>query len=68
MTTIRSDVMPSAVPTEAEIEAWQALPRDEQMRRMRLSLDRPGCQVESKATMADILAACHARADTRRNG
>jgi hypothetical protein len=28
-----SDVMPSAVSTEDDIAAWQALPREEQLRR-----------------------------------
>jgi hypothetical protein len=33
-----ADVMPSATPTEEEIRAWEALPRDEQLRRMRAVL------------------------------
>jgi hypothetical protein len=30
-----SDVMPSATPSEEDIRRWEALPRDEQLRRLR---------------------------------
>jgi hypothetical protein len=62
------DVRPSATSTEAEIAAWQSLPRDEQLRRLRLELNHPDCSVVSSATMADIRAAGHALAMKRRNG
>ncbi len=68
MNTTLTDVMPSATPSDADIEAWQALPRDEQVRRMRLSLSMPDCQTESTATMASIRAEAQARAAARRNG
>ena len=66
--TTLSDVMPSAAPSEADIAAWQALPRDEQLRRMRLSVADPACSRISGATMGDILARAKARAAKRRHG
>lgn len=62
------DVMPSATPSEAEIAAWQALPRDEQVRRMQLALAHADCATVSTATMADIRAAGHSLAAKLRNG
>ena len=62
------DVMPSTAPTEAEIAAWHSLPRDEQLRRLRLELNHPDCSRVSTATMADIRAEGHALAMKRRNG
>lgn len=62
------DVMPSATPTDAEIAAWQSLPRDEQLRRLRLELNHPDCLIVSTASMADIRAEGHALAMKRRNG
>ena len=66
--TTLPDVMPSATPTEAEIKAWQALPRDEQLRRMRLALDHPDCKRVTTATMADIREEGRARAAKLRHG
>lgn len=60
------DVMPSATPTEAEIAAWKSLPRDEQLRRLRLELDHPDCSVVSTATMDDITAKGRALAEKLR--
>jgi hypothetical protein len=50
-----ADVMPSATPTEAELLAWEALPRDEQLRRMQKFFDDPACSKVSTYTMDDIL-------------
>lgn len=50
-----TNVMPSATPSEAEIEAWNALPRDEQLKRLRLALAHPDCTTPSTSTMTDIL-------------
>lgn len=61
-------VMPSPLPpTEAELAAWNALTRDEQIARYREYLAHPDCDRISSATMADILAEAHAhaRADAR---
>ena len=51
-----SDVMPSATPSEADIAAWKDLPRDEQVRRMRLALTDPERNRDSGKNMADIWA------------
>jgi hypothetical protein len=55
-------VMPSATPTEEEIRAWQALPRDEQLRRLRAALTHPDCTAVTTASMDEILAEARARA------
>jgi hypothetical protein len=59
-------VMPSATPTEEEIRIWQALPRDEQLRRLRAALTHPDCTTVTTASMDEILAEARARADSRR--
>jgi hypothetical protein len=51
-----SAVMPSATPSDAEIAAWQALPRDEQLRRLRAALSDADCSEVSPSTMSDILS------------
>jgi hypothetical protein len=61
-----ADVMPSATPTEEDIRKWDALPRDEQLRRMRATLTHPDCATATPETMSDILAEAHARAESRR--
>lgn len=61
-------VMPSAAPSEADIAAWQALPRDEQLRRLRLSLTQPDCAVATAATMGDVLTDAKECAEARRRG
>jgi hypothetical protein len=57
-----SPVMPSATPSEAEIAAWQALPRDEQMRRMQAFFADPDCSRVSPNRMDDILKRARAAA------
>ena len=59
------DVMPSATPTKEDIRNWDALPRDEQLRRLRAALTHPDCATATPDTMSDILAEAHARADSR---
>ncbi len=69
MTATYPDVMPSAtVADEAEIAAWNALPRDEQVRRYRDVLADPTCDRVTDASMSDILAAARLRAATRGHG
>jgi hypothetical protein len=58
-------VMPSATPTEAELAAWAALPRDEQVRRYQEALAHPDCSTPTDDTMSDILAAARQRVATR---
>jgi hypothetical protein len=48
-------------PTEAELAAWQALSRDEQLARTRAVLQAPEAGRVSEATMADVLAAARLR-------
>jgi hypothetical protein len=59
-------VMPSATPSEEEIRIWQALPRDEQLRRLRTVLTHPDCTAVNTASMGEILAEGRARADSHR--
>ena len=49
-------VMPSATPTEEEIAAWEELPRDERLRRMRHMLASLEASTPCKTTMAEIWA------------
>lgn len=67
-TTITDTIMPSATPTEDEIRRWQALPRDEQVRRMRQTLDEAEASGTTDKTMDDIKAAAKARLATMRHG
>ena len=62
------DLMPSATPTDAEIEAWNRLPRDEQLRLMRAELDHPDCKRVTTASMDDIRREGQALAAKLRNG
>jgi hypothetical protein len=63
-----SDVMPSATPSEREIAEWQALPRDEQLRRMRLELSHPDTDIIATSTMDEIRAEGRLRAAKVRHG
>jgi hypothetical protein len=49
-------VMPSALPSKAEVAAWNRLSDEEQLRRYRLALHHPDCDRLSDLTMDDILA------------
>lgn len=60
-------VMPSATPTEAELAAWAALPRDEQVRRYQEVLAHPDCSTPTDDSMSDILAAARQRVAVRSN-
>jgi hypothetical protein len=60
-------VTPSATPSEADIAAWQALPRDEQLRRLKAEITRPDASVASTTTFADIRAAIAARRASRQD-
>jgi uncharacterized protein YbaP (TraB family) len=58
----------AASPSEEELRAWEALPRDEQLRRLRASLTHPDCATPTTDTMREILDEARARADTRSSG
>jgi hypothetical protein len=51
-----SVVTPSATPTEQEIAAWEQLPREEQLRRMREVFSSPNASTPCGTTMAEIWA------------
>lgn len=55
-TKIRSPVMPTAAPSEAELADWHALPRDEQLLRLRSTLTDRDCATETTTTMSDVLS------------
>jgi hypothetical protein len=63
-----TDAMPSATIDEAELAAWEALPRDEQVRRYGEALQHPDCRNVTDDTMSDILAAARQRVAARRHG
>jgi hypothetical protein len=55
-------------PTEAELAAWNALSREEQVSRYREALSHPDCAIVTDTTMAEILAEAQARVAARRHG
>lgn len=61
-----ANVMPSATPSEEDIRKWSALPRDEQLRRLRTVLMHQDCATATSDSMDDVLAAARARADASR--
>jgi len=68
MTETKTRAMPSPLPpTKAELAEWNALTRDEQIARYQEYLAHLDCDRISSATMADLLAEAHARADARRS-
>jgi len=68
-TATHTDVAPSAtIADEAEVAAWNALPRDEQVRRYLDVLAHPTCDGITADNMSDILAAARQRVAARRHG
>ena len=61
-------ILPSATPTDAEIAAWDTLPRDEQVRRYQEMFSHPDCNTFTADMPDDILAAARQRVAARRNG
>ena len=53
-------------PTEAELAAWRALSRDEQLIRTRDALQAPDAARATNATMADVLITARRRVAARR--
>jgi hypothetical protein len=64
----RIRALPSATPTEAELAAWDALSRDEQVRWYQEMFKHPDCNNFTTDTPDDILAAARQRVAARRNG
>ncbi|QOZ78177.1 hypothetical protein XH83_23750 [Bradyrhizobium sp. CCBAU 53351] len=63
-----TNIVPSATPSEAELEAWAKLPRDEQVRRYQALFAQPDCNNFTSDTPEDILAAARRRVARRRHG
>jgi hypothetical protein len=63
-----ANISPSATPTEAELEAWAKLPRDEQVRRYQELFAQPDCNNFTSDTPDDILAAARQRVTQCRHG
>jgi hypothetical protein len=55
-------------PTEAELAAWNALTREQQIDRYRAYLAAPECQTFTTDTPDEILAAARAKVAARRHG
>ena len=65
MSATTTRVMPGPLPpTQADVELWNALSREEQIARYRESLSEPACDRESGATVSEILAEARARCAT----
>jgi hypothetical protein len=58
-------VLPSPTPSEEDARAWEALPREGQLRLLRAALTHPDCSTVSAATMSEILAEARRRAAAR---
>jgi hypothetical protein len=63
-----ANIAPSATPTEAELEAWAKLPRDEQVRRYQALFAQPDCNNFTPDTPDDIRAAARQRVAQRHHG
>ena len=57
-----------ASPTDAEIRDWEALPRDEQIERLRAHFGSPECNTMSARSFSEIVAAARLKARSERNG
>ena len=68
MTKTLTKVVPSASPSDADIAAWQDLPRDEQVRLMQEALAHPDCARVGTANMAELRARGQELAEKQRNG
>lgn len=66
--TITDNVTPSATPAEEEIRRWQALPRDEQVKRLRQTLTEAAASGISDKAMDDIETAAKERLAKMRHG
>jgi len=64
--TITDDIAPGATPDEDEIRRWRALPRDEQLARLRKMFGAPECSRVSGLTAEQIISRARAKAMARR--
>ena len=65
---VRTIILPSATPTEAELDAWAALSRDVQMSCYREALAHSDCSAVADEDMQDILEAARRRVASRDRG
>lgn len=68
MSEVKNDITPSAVPSGDEIRRWNALPRDEQLKRMQQALSEGVQSGISERSMDEIKAAARERVANLRNG
>jgi hypothetical protein len=68
MTRTLTKFIPSAMPSDADIAAWQDLPRDDRVRLMQEALAYPDCGQVGTASMAELRARGSALAEKLRNG
>jgi len=54
------------MPSEEELRRWEALPRDEQLRRLRAVLAHADCSQVTTDSMKDILTAAREKAASSR--
>ena len=57
-----------STPTDDEIRAWEALPREEQLAQLRALFDSSECNEASRLTFAEIIAAARLKARPSRDG
>ncbi len=67
-TNLMDDIMPSATPSAEEIRRWQALPREEQLARMKAALNQAAEGPRSDRSMEDIKAAALQKIAAREHG
>jgi hypothetical protein len=60
-----ANTLPTTAPTEAEIRAWEALSRDEQVCRYQGLFASPDCNIFTADTPDDILLAARERVAQR---
>jgi hypothetical protein len=64
----RTNILPSATPTEVELEAWAALSRDVRMGLYREALTHPDCSAVVYDEMNDIRKAARQQVASRVRG
>ena len=66
--TITDDIMPSATPTDDEIRRWQALPRDEQQKRLQKAIEDGFHSGVSTRSIDEIIKDANARMMVLKHG
>lgn len=68
MTPLNKDIAPSAAPTEDEVRRWQALPRDEQLARMKALFGDNRTMSPGTLSMDQVRVRARAKIAERDNG